>query len=227
MTSRKDVKQKKEAIEKIIVESHGSSVYFFLLSISAAVSTFGIILGSEAIIIGGMLLGPFLAPLMALALGFTTLSLEATLKAVINTLASIILVIFISGVLGIALDASLPIELISSWSDFLYLYLAVALFSGAAAAFLWVRPKLSSSQAGVAVSISIIPPLCVTGLALGFYQFDLAIQSIRVFAINVLGIVTSATIVFTLMNLTKYKDVQKKEIKEVEKEEKEKIKNLI
>lgn len=218
----KDVAQKKEAIENIIDESHPSKIYFFLLSLSAAISTFGIILNSEAIIIGGMLIGPFLAPLMALSLGIATLSPKAALKATLNSLLSILIIIGISSTLGFWLGERTPIEQIINWGDFTYLYLAVALFSGAASAYLWIRPKKSSSQAGVAVSISIVPPLCLVGLALSISQFYLASEALKIFGINVLGIILSATIVFVFMDLFKYRDVQEKEIKQMDEKEKKK-----
>lgn len=218
----KEVRQKKDAIENIIDESHPSFIYFFLLSVSAAISTFGIILNSEAIIIGGMLIGPFLAPLMAFSLGISTLSFKATLKALLNTLLSILIIIGISGMLGFLLGERTPIEQIINWTEFTYLYLAVAFLSGAASAYLWVRPKRSSSQAGVAVSISIIPPLSLVGLALSISQFYLATEAFKVFAINALGIVVAAAVVFVFMDLFKLRDVQTKEIEEVEEKEKNK-----
>lgn len=218
----KDVAQKKEAIENIIDESHLSAIYFFLLSISAAISTFGIILNSEAIIIGSMLIGPFLAPLMALALGMATLSLKGVFKATLNTIISILIIVGVSGILGFWLGEKTPIEQIINWAKFTYLYLAVALLSGAASAYLWVKPKTSSSQAGVAVSISVIPPLCLIGLGLSIGQFYLASEALKIFTINALGIVISSTIVFVFMDLFKLRDVQEKKIKEVEKKEKKK-----
>ena len=57
--------QKKEAVTELVQESSIDLPYVFMLILATLVTSLGIALDSEAIVIGGMLLAPFLFPIMA------------------------------------------------------------------------------------------------------------------------------------------------------------------
>lgn len=210
---RKEKKEKTKAVKSIVTESDPTYSYFLLLALSAGISSLGIIQNSEAVIIGGMLIGPFLAPLMALSLGFVTLSPKAIIRAFLSTLGSIALIVVVSMTLGYMIEAQIPINHIILRGDFSYVYLLVAFLSGAAASYLWIKPKKSANSAGVAISVSLIPPLCITGLTLSSDQYNIALESTTIFVANVIGILISSMVVFLLMDLIKFRALQEEKIK--------------
>ncbi|MDJ0804802.1 MAG: DUF389 domain-containing protein [Desulfobacterales bacterium] len=48
--------------------------------------------------------------------------------------------------------------------------LGIALAAGAAAAFAYTRPGVSSALAGIAIAVALVPPLCTVGIAIAFGQ---------------------------------------------------------
>lgn len=82
-----------------------------------------------------------------------------------------------------------------------FLDLIVALAAGAAGAFAISRDDISDSIPGVAISISLVPPLCVVGISLSSGQFSDALGALLLFLTNYLSILLSGGAVFALLGL--------------------------
>jgi uncharacterized membrane protein len=80
------------------------------------------------------------------------------------------------------------------------------------AAFSMKDTRLSSTLPGVAVSVSLLPPLCVTGIAIAQVNFSLIISSFYLFSYNIIGIVIAAVLVFGYFRFHKLKHVEDREI---------------
>lgn len=74
--------------------------------------------------------------------------------------------------------------------------LLAALATGTVGAFALVRADISDTLPGVAIAISLVPPLAVTGLLLTVRRYHDAGESALLFATNVAAIVATGTIVF-------------------------------
>jgi uncharacterized membrane protein len=85
--------------------------------------------------------------------------------------------------------------------------LGVAVAAGAAAAFAYTRPGVSSALAGIAIAVALVPPLCTVGIALSLghragTDVGLAIGSVSargpflLYLTNIFGIVLAASLVF-------------------------------
>ena len=48
--------------------------------------------------------------------------------------------------------------------------LGMAVAAGAAAAFAYTRPNVSSALAGIAIAVALVPPLCTVGIAMALGQ---------------------------------------------------------
>jgi uncharacterized membrane protein len=115
------------------------------------------------------------------------------------------------------------------------LYFAVAIISGFAVAYAIVRPNLSASMSGVAISVALIPPLAVTGIGLGAlitplpFSWSVVAGSFIMFLVNVAGIVFAGMLSFSLMDVHHKRFVASDEmVKENERieEEQTKIKEI-
>jgi uncharacterized membrane protein len=51
----------------------------------------------------------------------------------------------------------------------------VALAAGFAGAYSLVNPKINAALAGVAIAVSLVPPLAATGICLALARYDLAL----------------------------------------------------
>jgi hypothetical protein len=85
--------------------------------------------------------------------------------------------------------------------------LGVALAAGAAAAFAYTRPGISSALAGIAIAVALVPPLCTVGILMALgrevnAEVGLALDdfSIRgpflLYLTNIIGIVLAGSSVF-------------------------------
>ena len=60
---------KTHAVRQLVEDATPDFDYTFMLVLSVLMATCGLLAGSETVVIGGMLLAPILAPVVALALG--------------------------------------------------------------------------------------------------------------------------------------------------------------
>ena len=81
--------------------------------------------------------------------------------------------------------------------------LVIALASGAAGAFAISRDDIADSLPGVAISISLVPPLCVGGICLSIGEWPAAWGAVLLFITNFLSILLAGGGVFLLLGLHK------------------------
>lgn len=211
--NKKHKAQKKEAVTGLVQESSIDLPYSFMLILATLVISMGVALDSEAIVIGGMLLAPFLFPIMALSLAIVTFSPKAIIRGLTGVFGSILLVITFSAAVSYVFQINtIPARQVFARGEFSYIYLFVAFFSGLGASYIWIRPKLSNNLAGIAVAVSLIPPLCIAGMSIANFNNALAWEVLKIFSSNLIGILIASIFVFTLEELSKYKKVQDQEI---------------
>ena len=76
--------------------------------------------------------------------------------------------------------------------------LIAALATGMVGAFALVRTYISDTLPGVAIAISLVPPLAVAGLSLQDGRIDYALGALLLFVTNVAAIIFTATLVLLL-----------------------------
>jgi uncharacterized membrane protein len=79
--------------------------------------------------------------------------------------------------------------------------LLTALGAGAAGAFIMGREEIADSMGGVAIAISLVPPLCVVGIALSQGEWPAARGALLLFMTNFLAILLAGGLVFMLSGL--------------------------
>jgi uncharacterized hydrophobic protein (TIGR00271 family) len=80
--------------------------------------------------------------------------------------------------------------------------LIAALASGAAGAFCMSRDDIADSLPGVAIAISLVPPLCVVGIALSAAEWDAAGGALLLFVTNMLAILLAGGGVLAVLGLS-------------------------
>jgi hypothetical protein len=76
--------------------------------------------------------------------------------------------------------------------------LIAALATGTVGAFALVRSDVSDTLPGVAIAISLVPPLAVVALALEAGRYDEALGALLLFGTNVTAIIATGTVVLLL-----------------------------
>jgi uncharacterized hydrophobic protein (TIGR00271 family) len=228
-----DDKDKTRAVRKLVEDSTPDFDYFFLLVLSVLMSTFGLLAGSETVVIGAMLLAPLLAPVLGLALG-TSMSHHPLIYRSLSTIGYSIALSVIAAIAASFLFSAGELnggfnEAIRVRAEPSLLYFMVAIISGFAVAYTSVRPNLSSTLPGIAIAVALIPPLAVFGIGVAHLSQALVAGSAVMFLINVSGIVFAAMVTFSLMDVHHKKFIAESTIKKEEKrieEENEKIEEI-
>ena len=181
--------------------------FFFMLASSAAIATFGLLGNSAGVIIGAMIVAPLMNPIISLSFGLVAgrgaLSMRSVLTIITGTLFTVALAFAFTEAIGWKIAGS---EIIARMSPSL-LDLGVAVAAGAAAAFAYTRPRVSSALAGIAIAVALVPPLCTVGIAValgqeGSAEVGLAFDGLGargpflLFLTNIVGIVFAASLVF-------------------------------
>jgi uncharacterized hydrophobic protein (TIGR00271 family) len=154
-----------------------------------------------------MIVAPLMGPMMATTAAVVMGSLPRALRAFALTVAGIIAVIIFSYVLSwIIPDFTISFisngEINSRINPGLYALLT-ALGAGAAGAFMISRTEIADSIGGVAIAISLVPPLCVVGISLRAGQMGAAFGSFLLFLTNFLAILLAGGIVLEITGLGK------------------------
>jgi len=179
-----------------------------LLFLATVIATMGVVGDSTATVIGAMIISPLMTPIMAtaaaLVMGQMGRAGRSFLTVVVGVLGVIALSFFLAlcymivggGVVSFEANSQVLARISPRMID-----LVAALASGAAGAFCMSREDISDSLAGVAISISLVPPLCVVGISLQAGQWAAAGGAFLLFVTNFLSILLAGGGVLTLLGL--------------------------
>lgn len=179
--------------------------YVVLLFLSTIIATYGVLGDSTATVIGAMLIAPLMVPIVATAAALVTGDLKRAGRScliVVTGVTGVICVAYICGaihpkVISFTTNAQIFARVSPSLSD-----LIVALASGVAGAFAVSRDDVADSLPGVAISISLVPPIAVTGISLSQGQGVEAVGSLLLFITNFLSILLAGGATFMFLGLS-------------------------
>ncbi len=195
--------------QKLFIHGPGSARrltnFFVLLLLATVIATYGLVSDSTATVIGAMIVAPLMGPIMATAAAVVMGSAERALRSLLLVVVGILVVIATStllawGVPDVALSFEQNSQLFSRIEPGL-VALLTALASGAAGAFITAREEIADSMGGVAIAISLVPPLCVVGIGLRLGDWGAASGAMMLFLTNFLAILLAGGVTFLLGGL--------------------------
>lgn len=173
--------------------------FFVMMGLSAIIATFGLHLGSSAVIIGAMLVAPLFTPILAFSLAIVLGNVRLLRLAVESALKGIALAIGLAVFLtALSPLRSLTIEILSRTEPNLF-DLAVALASGAAGAYALARKDVAAALPGVAIAAALIPPLGVIGVGLALADLSIAGGGGLLFVTNLIAITLAGSVTLLLL----------------------------
>lgn len=194
---------KTKAVTKLVADATPDFDFFFMTVLSVLMATFGLIAGSEAVVIGSMLLAPIMSPILGFSLGLA-MSSHKLIRRSLQTFMK-------AGLF--AISASVAASLLFSFGEFQMnatilertepslIFLAIAIVAGLAVAYSLVQPDLSATLPGIAVSVALMPPLATVGIGLAYLNVQIATGAAVMFLINVAGIIFASMLAFSLMDV--------------------------
>jgi len=209
-------REQHDAVVHLIEQGTLRSGYYMLLLLATLIVTPGLLIDNVAVIIGGMILAPLMVPLLSLSLSLVAGSLHGFLRSVKILGISILITLGTSAVMTLILSRAYNVV---SWipdqiSPGVYIFIAFC--SGVAGSFAWVKKDLSASVAGVAVAVSLLPPLCAAGIGIALGELVLVRNSLVLFAANLVGICMAAFIVFWVLGFLDSARLEEKEIEKAD-----------
>ena len=186
------------------------SRFAILLGLSSAIAAAGLLGNSVAAIIGAMIVAPLMGPIIGIAIGIVTGSSARAWRSLEIVLAGIATTVLI----GVALGAWLGGPTVTENSEIVgrtaptLLDLVVALAAGAAGAYAVSNSKVSDSLPGVAIAISLVPPLATVGILLAYGDTAAAAGAGLLFLTNLVSIVIAASVVFVLTGVAPLVDIE-------------------
>lgn len=172
---------------------------FVVLTLAAGmIATLGLLANSSAVVIGAMLIAPWMLPLRAMAFAILQGRLRLVLTGLITLLIGVGITVVLSTLVGLAVGLPLLGSEVAARTHPNLLDLGVALVAGAIAAYASVRSKALSSLAGTAIAVALVPPVCAFGLLLAKTQWSSALGALLLFAANLLGILSGALIALAI-----------------------------
>lgn len=173
-----------------------------LLVLSVIIASGGVLGDSTATVIGAMIVAPLMTPIMATALAMVTGDQRHLGRSFLLVLVGVAVAVGLSLFFGWATPGSIDLSANSQVQARISpraVDLIVALGSGAAGAFALSRRSVADALPGVAIAISLVPPLCVVGICLSQGDGASAGGAMLLFVTNLVAILVAGGGLLALM----------------------------
>lgn len=174
--------------------------FAILLALAAVIATAGVLSDSTATVIGAMIVAPLGTPIIGTALGIVTGNVNRVAGSAVAVLLGAIGVVLIGWALAAILPELIPLtsnSQIAGRTSPSLIDLVAAIATGFVGAYGLARKDISDVLPGVAIAISLVPPLAVVGITAQSGDLDGAFGAFQLFASNMLAMIVAGSIVFT------------------------------
>jgi uncharacterized hydrophobic protein (TIGR00271 family) len=187
------------------------SRFWLLLPLSAVIASAGVIGDSTATVIGAMIVAPLMTPILGIALAAALADRTNLFRSVALVVLGALTVIAIGYLLGVL--TAVPVvaadnSQVASRVSPKLIDLIAALATGAVGSVALCRSDISDTLPGVAIAISLVPPLTVVGLTLQSGEPGEAVGALLLFVTNVCAILAMGTVVMALFKVPSHVDDQ-------------------
>lgn len=182
-----------ESILTDVIDEGGMTPrYAFMVTMSCAIATLGLLLSSPAVIIGAMLISPLMGPIMSLGFSLCTIDFLQMKKSLIAIAGGFFLSLAIASVIVFVSPITDPTpEIIARTQPNLF-DLMVAIFSGLAGGYATIKQK-GAAIVGVAIATALMPPLAVVGYGVATASWPIIEGAFFLFMTNLLAISLTVT----------------------------------
>jgi uncharacterized hydrophobic protein (TIGR00271 family) len=183
------------------------SRFWILLVLASIIASAGVVADSTATVIGAMIVAPLMTPILgtmlAVVLGDRT-NLSRSLGLVLAGAAAAIAVGFVVALLS-------PNDIVAATNGQVagrihprLVDLLAALATGAVGSVALTRPDISDTLPGVAIAISLVPPLTVVGITAEAGAYGEAAGALVLFSTNVAAILATGIVVMAVYGVHRF-----------------------
>ncbi|GAA3573277.1 DUF389 domain-containing protein [Nonomuraea rosea] len=178
------------------------SAFWTMLVLSSLIAAAGVLADSTATVIGAMIIAPLSTPIMGMALGLVKRSGNGAGRLVLGGGCAVVAVGLLASLVIPDSYELLSNSQVSGRTSPGLADLLAALATGLAGAVALARRDVAAVLPGVAIAISLVPPLVVAGVCLGSGAPLLALGALVLFLSNMLSLVFAGTFVFAALGYT-------------------------
>ena len=205
-----------EVIQKLVTESSPRKVFLALIVISSIIAALGLLNNSIAVVIGAMLVAPLLWPVLGISMGLLVRDWRMIKLALVSIIFSTLLAVVTAMVITFFYIPLGSTHALFEYVSFGFM-LPVSIAAGAAAAFAVSYKSVKEAVSGVAVTVALLPPVVSIGIGLGATDWTLMLDSIKLFLLNLGGMICTAYLVFLALGFYRYKHSAESAVKKEEK----------
>jgi len=185
------------------------SRFWLLLVLSTIIAAAGVVSDSTATVIGAMIVAPLMTPILGIVAAVVLRDGHNLWRSVGLVVSGAATVVAISMAVGLFVPypvvAATNSQVASRVTPRL-VDLVAALATGAVGSVALARSDISDTLPGVAIAISLVPPLAVVGLTLESGAPHQAIAALLLFTTNVVAILASGIVVMALYRASRAAD---------------------
>jgi uncharacterized hydrophobic protein (TIGR00271 family) len=175
------------------------SAFWTMLLLSGIIATAGVLADSTATVIGAMIIAPLSTPIMGIALGIVKRERVRAGRFVVAggalvVLTGVLAALLVPGSVDVATNPQITGRTSPTLID-----LVAAVATGLAGAVGLARKDVAAVLPGVAIAISLVPPLAVVGVCLGSGAVPQAFGALLLFVSNLIALVLAGTLLFAVL----------------------------
>lgn len=194
-------KERSELLGQLKVGLQARTDFYLMVALAAAIAITGLIMNDGSIVLGAMLVSPLMSPIVGIACGIALGNLDLIRRSGASTSKGMALVLGVGVVMTFLLPGVEPTDQILSRTHPGIFDLLAALAAGAAGAYSLGRKTVAGALPGVAMSLSLEPPLATAGYGLSTSQFWITGGALLLFFTNLAAIVLSGASVYLLLGM--------------------------
>lgn len=187
------------------------SAFWTMLVLSAIIATAGVLADSTATVIGAMIIAPLSTPIMGIALGIVKRERIRAGRFVFFGAVVVVLIGVVAAFVVPDIDLQTNPQITGRTSPTV-VDLIAAIATGFAGAVGLSRRDVAAVLPGVAIAISLVPPLAVVGICLGEGSISLALGALLLFVSNLVSMVIAGTLLFAALGYSADADQQARRV---------------
>ena len=205
MVMMNDTKQMRDAVffEGPDVRQR-SSRFWILITLASIIAAAGVAADSTATVIGAMIVAPLMTPILGTMLSVVLADRSNLTSSLLHVAGGAVVAIAIGWLVGLLVVDPVVADTNSQVAGRVHprlIDLVTAFATGAVGSVALVRRDISDTLPGVAIAISLVPPLSVVGLTLEAGKLGQSLGASLLFLANVAAILGSGTVVMALYGI--------------------------
>jgi len=180
------------------------SRFWLLLALAAVIASAGVLADSTATVIGAMIIAPLATPIQGVAVGLAGGELRELLWSARLVLLAGLVVVAIGALSALVLPELVPADhndQITGRVSPTLVDLVAAAATGLAGALAIARRDIGDIVPGVAIAVSLVPPLAVVGITAVDGAWGDSLGALLLFTTNVLAIIVLGALLYSLLGL--------------------------